>query len=248
MNNEIEKIKKITDKIDGWTTLKERKLLYNLAKNCAGKGVIVEIGSCKGRSTVCLGTGLRKGKIYSIDPFVKDYNLEPDSDLYFHKVIKDRTLFGSNLEEFKKNIREAEFDDVVVIPIVDLSETVAQGFNEPVELIFIDGGHDYDYVKQDFELWFPKVIDGGIMAFHDTNRWPGPKKVVEEFIYKSKNFRNVGFVDSITFAEKVKQNSVKDRLRNRYILLLKNIYTSTAKLNLPSPIRRIGKKLLTLIK
>jgi hypothetical protein len=95
----------------------------------------------------------------------------------------------------------------VIIPIVKTSEDAAKKFNEPIELIFIDGAHDYELVKLDFELWFPKVIYGGIMAFHDTTGWPGPRKVVKEFIYKSKYFKDIRMVDSITFAKKVRQNT-----------------------------------------
>jgi hypothetical protein len=59
---EIDEIKKLVFKINGWLTDKEGELLYNLAKNCTGKGVIVEIGSWKGKSTIWLGKGSKAGK------------------------------------------------------------------------------------------------------------------------------------------------------------------------------------------
>jgi len=195
---EIEKIKKIVHKVQGWLTDREGEFLYNTAKNCKGKGVIVEIGSWKGKSTIWLGKGAKSGnkvKIYAIDPHFGSSE---------HKKWYGKCW---TYEEFKKNIKNAEIDDIVV-PIVKISKDAAKDFNEPVEFIFIDGAHEYELVKLDFKLWFPKLINGGIMAFHDTFKWPGPKKVVEKFVLKSKNFRNVGFVDSITFAQKVKQDSV----------------------------------------
>ena len=85
------------------------------------------------------------------------------------------------------------------------------------------------------------------MAFHDTIEFPGPKKVVEELVYKSKNFRNVRFVGSITLAKKVGQNSIKDRLRSRYVHLLRNLHEFGVRLHLPKPITMIGRKLLKLI-
>ena len=57
---EIDEIKKLVDKVDGWLTYKEGELLYNLAKNCTGEGVIVEIGSWQGKSTIWLGRGSKK--------------------------------------------------------------------------------------------------------------------------------------------------------------------------------------------
>jgi len=35
------------------------------------------------------------------------------------------------------------------------------------DFIFIDANHAYDYVKQDIELWYPKVRPGGILSGHD---------------------------------------------------------------------------------
>lgn len=57
MNIRKEEIKKLVERVDGWLTHGEGGLLYNLAKNCKGNGVIVEIGSWKGKSTIWLGAG-----------------------------------------------------------------------------------------------------------------------------------------------------------------------------------------------
>jgi len=234
---DLDETKKLTEKIDGFLSIKEGELLYNLAKNVKGKGVIVEIGSYKGKSTVWLARGSKAGnkiKVYAIDPHTGN----PEHKKRFGKIW--------TFEEFKKNIKYAKVDDIV-IPIVKTSEEAAKNFDKPVELIFIDGNHEYKFVKLDFEMWFPKVVNGGIMAFHDTIGWPGPKKVVEEFVYKSKKFRNVKFIDSITFGEKVKKNSLKDRIRNRYVLLLKNLYELIQKMHLPKSIRVLGKKIIRLM-
>ena len=39
--------------------------------------------------------------------------------------------------------------------------------NEFFDFIYIDGNHDYDKVKEDMALWFPKVKVGGVMGGHD---------------------------------------------------------------------------------
>lgn len=57
--------------------------------------------------------------------------------------------------------------------------------DESVDLIFVDGNHSYEYVKQDIELWWLKVKMFGCLAFHDYDRpkmFPGVKKAVNEFI------------------------------------------------------------------
>jgi predicted O-methyltransferase YrrM len=37
-----------------------------------------------------------------------------------------------------------------------------------VDLLFIDAGHTYDDVKQDFEMYSSLVAPGGLIAFHDV--------------------------------------------------------------------------------
>ena len=230
----IEETKKFADKAEGWLSDREGEILYNLAKNCKGKGVIVEIGSWEGKSTIWIGSGSKNGnkvKIYAIDPHTGSSEHQKENEKIW------------TFEEFKKNIKNAKVDDII-LPLVKTSEEAAKNFNKPVEFIFIDGAHEYEFVKLDFDLWFPKVVNGGIMAFHDTISWKSPKKVVADYVYKSKHFKNVKFVDTITFAQKVEQNSLKDRLKNRYVLLLKNLYEFAGKLHLPKPIKKIGKKIV----
>jgi cephalosporin hydroxylase len=39
--------------------------------------------------------------------------------------------------------------------------------DDPIDFLFIDGGHTYQQVKKDFEMYSPLVRDGGIIALHD---------------------------------------------------------------------------------
>ncbi|MBN2111569.1 class I SAM-dependent methyltransferase, partial [Candidatus Woesearchaeota archaeon] len=114
-----------------------------------------------------------------------------------------------------------------------------------------DGAHEYNFVKLDFDLWFPKLVNGGIMAFHDTIGVEGPKKVVADNVYISNQFKNVKFVDGITFAQKVKQNTFKDRIKGRYMLLLKNLFEFSIRLRfplyLPTPIKQVGRRIINIL-
>jgi predicted O-methyltransferase YrrM len=196
--------------------------------------VIVEIGSWKGKSTIWLASGSRRGAgltVYAIDP----HTAESD-DLAAQSPVP-------TFAEFRDNIRRAGVDDLVV-PMVMTSARAARDFERPVELIFIDGAHDYSSVALDFELWFPRVVDGGTIAFHDTVAWEGPRRLVAEHVFRGGWARRARFVDSTTVAEKVARNSLRDRLRNRYALGLKRVGDAGARLRVPAPVRHAGRRLL----
>jgi predicted O-methyltransferase YrrM len=197
------------DKVDGWLHPKEGRLLYRLARRCRGRGSIVEIGSWKGKSTIWISYGSREGcnaKVHAIDP----HTGSPEhSEMFGGKVW--------TFEEFQRNIAEARVTDIVV-PHVDYSTSVAKTFDEPVEFIFIDGLHEYEGVRDDFESWYPKVVNNGTIAFHDSTCWPGVYQLVIERVFKSRNFRKARFTRSIVYAEKVEQNTAWERLENRFFL------------------------------
>ena len=233
MNDFQTRVKPLIADVPGWLTDEEGEALYDLARACTGKGVIVEIGSWKGKSTICLGLGSRAGAsvpIYAIDPHA-DYR------------------FG----DFKSNVERAGIADLVR-PIASLSQPAADEFNEPIELLFVDGLHEYDLVLEDFEKWVPKVLVEGWVAFHDTTWTAGPRKVVGEAIYRSRRFRDVRFVvGSTTVARKVRRNSLPDRMRNRYVLGVKTAFwlgSSVLKKQrklLPKPVERLGRRFLKAI-
>jgi predicted O-methyltransferase YrrM len=226
-------VKPLIADIPGWLTDEEGEALYELARACRGDGVIVEIGSWKGKSTVCLGLGSQAGKsvpVYAVDPHA-DYR------------------FG----DFKTNVERAGIADLVR-PVASLSQAAADGFEEPIELLFVDGSHEYDLVLEDFEKWVPKVVDGGWIAFHDTTWTKGPRKVVGQGVYRSRRFKDVRFVvGSTTVARKVERNSIADRTRNRYVLGVKTAFwlgSSAVKKQrrlLPKPLERFGRRILKAI-
>ena len=47
------------------------------------------------------------------------------------------------------------------------SRVVHTTFKAPIHLLFIDGDHDYPVIKADIANWTPKVVPGGVVAFHD---------------------------------------------------------------------------------
>ena len=56
--------------------------------------------------------------------------------------------------------------------LVGDSPTIAQHWNTPLALLFIDGGHGEEPAHADYEYWVPKVAIGGLLLIHDV--FPNP--------------------------------------------------------------------------
>jgi hypothetical protein len=56
---------------------------------------------------------------------------------------------------------------------------------EPLDFVYIDANHNYEYVKEDIEHWYPQLKKGGILSGHDYPT-ESVKKAVDEFCRKNK--------------------------------------------------------------
>jgi MMP 1-O-methyltransferase len=214
--------------IDGWLSDEEAATLYRLARGCTGRGVIVEIGSFKGRSTIALGMGSRAGAevpIFAIDP---------------HR--------GPSYDAFLANVGAAGLEDLVTQVRQPSQQALEAIGDNPIELLFIDGNHTYDMVLQDFALFVPRVVEDGWVLMHDTIApFPGSKRVATELMYRSHRFVDVRFVpSSTTMGRKVAENRPRDRVRNRGALAVKGVaeLAIPVRKRLPAPALRAGRRLI----
>lgn len=65
---------------------------------------------------------------------------------------------------------------------IGTSEDAARLLHDDYDFIFLDAMHDYENVKADIERWWPRVREGGTMAFHDYyhDNYPGVAQAVNE--------------------------------------------------------------------
>jgi predicted O-methyltransferase YrrM len=163
--------------VDGWLADVEGYALYEAAR-CCTRGVIVELGSYEGRSTICLAKGAAV-PFYAVDPLpVQSQGSSPIS------VPGAESFDGElHLQNLYANLKRAKVRERVT-HLRMLSLEAANVFKAPVGLLFIDALHDYESVKADYNAWFPKVLPGGVIAFHDYypegSTWPGVRKLVDE--------------------------------------------------------------------
>jgi predicted O-methyltransferase YrrM len=161
---------KLCEVAQGWIRPKERPKLYELAHSTPAGGVVVEIGSWRGRSTIilaCASKNANKPGVFAVDPFGKPEKMvvKPEYNLWQQQNVYD------TYEDFLKNIQVAGMSDVVT-PIRGMSEDAVEvyreKYNHPIRFLFIDGCHQREYVQKDWDLWSPFVMRGGAVAFHDA--------------------------------------------------------------------------------
>lgn len=218
-------VKNIIDKIEGWIGKREARYLYRLARENAKKGVIVEIGSWKGKTTTLLAKASQDvggNEVYAIDP----HQGGPDQEKIGYGNINTEA-------EFRKNIHEAGVADLV-IPMVMASEEATQGWKKPIGLLWIDGDHSYEAVKKDFLLWVRHLSATGVVALHDTYSWEGPRRVVEEMLLPSDELYFLGQVDGIAAAKKVSFVPALNRFKKRITRLLRSAWMFAKRHRLPA--------------
>ncbi|OGG03756.1 hypothetical protein A2Z33_04685 [Candidatus Gottesmanbacteria bacterium RBG_16_52_11] len=175
---------------EGWLSEHEGLLLYTLARGLNGEGDIVEIGSWKGRSTVCLGLGIvssgRQRQLLAIDP-------------HRGSLISGGKAAENTYSDFRQAIGHAGLTGVVK-PLKTTSAAASAKWGGRASMVFIDGLHDYAHTRQDYLLWHPKIMPGGILAFHDAFcGQAGVMQAVESHILNSRTFTDIGTVGSILY-------------------------------------------------
>ncbi|MGI8879039.1 MAG: class I SAM-dependent methyltransferase [Jatrophihabitans sp.] len=140
---------RIAAAVPGWLTETQGELLWDSAARVTD-GLVVEIGSHQGRSTLVLASASGGQPVVAIDPFVAG------------------GMFGgaATQRRFETNIATAGLTERVELVIAKSTE-VRPGWTRSVGLLYIDGKHDYWTVTDDLR-WAEHVVDGGTVLIHDS--------------------------------------------------------------------------------
>lgn len=177
----------------GFLTEREARFLALAAAGSPARGVILEIGSYKGKSTVGLASiaahyGL--GKVIAVDPHTSP-------------AATDVALGAqpSTWDDFRATLRQAGLADAVEAHRV-FSRDLAPAWNRPIRLLWIDGDHTYAGAKEDIDLFRRHLADGAIVALHDAlHTFEGPIRVFVEELLASDDFGPAGLCGSIAWAQ-----------------------------------------------
>jgi len=146
-----------------------------------GKNLIgVEIGVYKGEHAESMLKELNIKKLYLIDPYesyAENLNNFPMGEKNDLKDIED--------EAYAKLIR---YNNKIEW-IIKKSSDAINDIKEKVDFVYIDGNHEYKYVKKDIEDYWKLVKEGGVLGGDDffngmDNQHDGVINAVIEFATK----------------------------------------------------------------
>ena len=153
-------------KVEGWMAYHE---LAWLATQACEKKLIIEIGSWMGRSTKAMAM-CTPGVIFAVDSW---------------KAGKDpEQVYAAFLKNVGPEIRLGK-----VVPIrmtasdaaVALKHVLAVLGNKLADMVFIDGNHKTEYVRDDIRNYLPLVAPKGLLCGHDFQHGPVQTAVKERF-------------------------------------------------------------------
>jgi predicted O-methyltransferase YrrM len=127
-----------------------------------GRTTLVEIGVAEGVSAMALRAAMApESTLYLIDPF----HLSRLPLLNFTRRAAHKAV--------------ASYPQGRVVWLEKFSQEVAAGWQEPIDLLLIDGDHSESGVRRDWNDWNRFVRPGGVVIFHDARvfdgGWAGPE-------------------------------------------------------------------------
>jgi predicted O-methyltransferase YrrM len=149
--------------------MQEAMLLFALGRTLPKVNPrIVEIGSWLGRTSAILAKSIRDRFdpiVYCVDPWELPDHSGPEQ--YARELEKQGVAKNDLFSTWWSNMEQAGVQDIVQ-PCPGSSDTWAELLrHQPIDMLFIDGDHSYNGVRNDILNWTPMLKDGGIIALHD---------------------------------------------------------------------------------
>lgn len=181
----------------GYLYPNELKLLQEFAKELPEDSVIVNIGAGAGTSGLAFVEARPDCLVYTID-------IQADSSPY-GSLEGERNAFAQAglLHLLNHSWFQIHGDSKVV------GASWRDRVHTPIDLLFIDGNHDYEGCAGDIKAWLPHLVNGAVVALHDfgkaendptadgrTKPYPGVDKAVKELLIDP-GYPVAGHVDTL---------------------------------------------------
>ena len=126
-----------------------------------------ELGVAEGFNALSILKELTIERLYLIDPYLPYVQSNKKLDYSSYEEISRKTLmdYEDRVTFIKKSSKDAcwRFED------------------NSLNFVYIDANHEYEFVKEDIELWLPKVKSNGVIGGHDYDTvYQGVMKAVNE--------------------------------------------------------------------
>lgn len=158
--------------------LKQTARDYLLCKMPKGS-VCAEIGVHEGAFSAHILDAIEPERLHLIDPWTQGEGL-------FGDQAAEQASVDQRLAKVEERFAEELAAGRVRIHRALSSEIIGEFGDTYFDWIYVDGNHLYEFVKQDLELYYPKVKVGGYMAGDDygtRGTWDnGVQKAVDEFV------------------------------------------------------------------
>lgn len=199
------KVKCYSD-IPGWSDFSQvyKELVSSLRDDCD----ILELGVGFGRSTWAMLDAMNNNmRLHVVDIFKSpstmlwDRWFEVGSPITLHEddIAKfiDMCLTSSQQEIFSYSLQQhPRYAQIKEIYAMSSQDYIASNHKSSFDLVFLDGDHSYESVKQELDYF----KDSKIIAGHDYgNHEPGVIKAVDEFIFANRDRKFTMYAENDIF-------------------------------------------------
>lgn len=147
--------------VEGWLSQAQAQRLWDAARRVPAGGLLVEIGSFRGRSAIVMASALADGaRLVAIDPHA-------GGDRGPQEIAPEAERGQDDNRAFLSNLRAAGVESRV--EHVRLMSSDAHGaVDGPIDVLYVDGAHRFAPARADIVRWGDRVRDGGTMLVHDS--------------------------------------------------------------------------------
>jgi MMP 1-O-methyltransferase len=168
----LDELTTLADSVKGFMPRNEGLALTHWAFQCGQTfpgGTWVEIGAWCGKSTIYLGAAAEatSSLLYSLDHHHGSEEQQRGWEYFDETLIDPRDGRLNTLPTWQANVATSQLEQSVV-GLVGESSRIARHFGQPLELLFIDGGHGDLVAWADYREWAPKIVVGGLLLIHDV--------------------------------------------------------------------------------
>lgn len=203
-----EELLALAERVKGFMPSDEGRALHDIALAHSTGGTWLEVGAWCGKSAVFLGAAAheRDSVLYSLDHHHGSLENQRGWEHFDEELVDPLDGRLNTLPAWQRTIAAARLEEVV-IGLVGPSLIIAAHFEQPLDLLFIDGGHAREVAWADYRAWTPKVVRGGSLLIHDVFADPAdggrPPYEIYRAALESGEFRERGHQGSLRWLERV---------------------------------------------